>query len=85
MIKQVLILCGGKGERLKPITKTLPKPLAKIHNKPILGHQITYLQNQGICEFILATGYKSELIEEYISYSYHNLNVRFVNSGDVDM
>ena len=50
MLKQALILCGGKGERLKPITKKIPKPLALINNKPILGHQIDYLINQGISD-----------------------------------
>ena len=89
MLKQALILCGGKGERLKPITKKIPKPLAIINNKPILGHQIDYLINQGIKELILATGYKSELIEEYILSNYNNIgnkiNINFSDSGDVDI
>ena len=85
MIKQALILCGGKGERLKPITKKIPKPLAEINNKPLLGHQINYLKNQGINKFILATGYKAELIEEYILSNYSNLNIEISNSGDVDI
>ena len=38
----VLILCGGKGERLKPITKTIPKPLVKIRNKEILSYIIDH-------------------------------------------
>jgi len=85
MIKQALILCGGKGERLKPITKRIPKPLAQINKKPILGHQINYLKNQGINKFILATGYKAELIEEYISLNYSDLDIELSNSGDVDI
>ena len=85
MIKQALILCGGKGERLKPITKKIPKPLAEINKKPLLGHQIDYLTNQGISNFVLATGYKAELIEEYISSNYSNLDIKLSNSGDVDI
>ena len=34
----VIILCGGKGQRLKPITESIPKPMVEIKNKPILGH-----------------------------------------------
>ena len=44
LIQQALILCGGKGERLKPITDSIPKPLVIIDKEPILGHQIKYLE-----------------------------------------
>ena len=76
---QALILCGGKGERLKPITEKIPKPLAILDNEPILGHQLIYLQSQGIKDFIIATGYKSKLIEDYIAKSFNYLNIKIVN------
>ena len=82
---QALILCGGIGERLKPITEKIPKPLVMLNNEPILGHQLIYLQSQGIKDFILATGYKSKLIEDYIAKSFNYLNIKIVNSGDVDI
>ena len=44
-----------------------------------------YLKNQGITDFILATGYKSELIEEYVDNYFNNLNIKIINSGDVDI
>ena len=84
-ISQAIILCGGKGERLRPITKKIPKPLAIIGGETILGHQLKYLKNQGITDFILATGYKSELIEEYVDNYFNNLNIKIINSGDVDI
>ena len=84
-ISQAIILCGGKGERLRPITKKIPKPLAIIGGETILGHQLKYLKNQGITDFILATGYKSELIEEYVDNYFNNLNIKIIDSGDVDI
>ena len=83
---QVLILAGGKGERLKPLTDNIPKPLIKINSKPFLGHQIKYLENKyQIKNFIIATGYKSKLIEEYLLDSFSHLNIKTIDSGNVDI
>ena len=84
-LKQALILCGGKGQRLRPITNSIPKPLVPINKIPILCHQIEYLQKEGISDFILATGYKSEMIEAFILESFKDIKIRVVNSGDVDI
>jgi len=84
-ITQALILCGGKGERLLPITDSIPKPLVKIDKEPILSYQIKYLEKKGIKDFIIATGYKSKLIEDYLTKSFSNLNIRIVDSGIVDI
>ena len=82
-IEQALILCGGKGERLKPITNEIPKPLVEINNKTILSYQIKYLKKQGITRFIIATGYKSELIENYLDSNFQSSNIKVSNSGEV--
>ena len=82
---QALILCGGKGERLRPLTNKIPKPLINIGAKPILNHQINYLSKNGIDNFLIATGYKSELVEEFINQKFNHLNIRIVNHGDVDI
>ena len=84
-LDQALILCGGKGQRLKPITNKIPKPLVKIGKEPILSHQIKYLYNNGVNDFVVATGYKSELIEKFIKQSFDNLNITIVDSGDADI
>jgi len=55
----VLILCGGKGERLRPFTENTPKPLIEINNKPILGYIIDHVLSYGIKEIVVATGYRS--------------------------
>lgn len=84
-IQQALILCGGKGERLKPITNSIPKPLVKINGKPLLGYQINYLVKRGINKFVIATGFKSKLIIDYINHNYSHLEIDIVDSGDVDI
>lgn len=82
---QLLILCGGKGERLKPLTENIPKPLVKIKDNTILGHIINHLSFYNIKDIIVATGYKSEKIKEYIKNNHSDLNLKIVDSGDVDI
>ena len=53
-----LILAGGKGKRMKPLTKNKPKPLLKINRKPILEHIISNAKKQGFERFIISIGYK---------------------------
>ena len=69
---ECLILVGGLGERLKKAVPNLPKPLAPISNKPFLNYLMEYWKYQGITHFILAAGYKSELIQNYVDKFYSN-------------
>ena len=64
-IRQAFLLAGGKGERLRPLTDTIPKPLVQVVNKPILQYNIELLSSYGVREIILATGYLHEKIEHY--------------------
>lgn len=61
----MLIMAGGKGERLSPHTNHCPKPMLKVANKPILEHIIERAKNEGFSNFILAIHYLGEVIEEY--------------------
>lgn len=63
----VLILCGGKGTRLRSIIKNVPKPMAMIGGRPFLEILINYLSSFGIKRFILATGYRGNIIRDYFS------------------
>jgi len=63
---KALILAGGRGKRLKPITDYVPKPLIPINNIPIIEWQIRYLKKFGIKEVIICSGYKTELIENFL-------------------
>ena len=62
---KTVILCGGLGSRLAEETKTIPKPMVKIGNKPILSHITDIYEKNGFKEFILALGYKSHVIKKY--------------------
>jgi glucose-1-phosphate cytidylyltransferase len=81
----VIILCGGKGQRLRPITENIPKPMVEIREKPILSYIIDYLSNNEISNFHIASGYKHEIVNNYINENYDSLNANVVNSGDVDI
>jgi len=66
---QAVILCGGKGTRLREETDFIPKPLIKIGEKPILWHIMKIYASYGINDFLLCLGYKGNLIREYF-YNY---------------
>jgi glucose-1-phosphate cytidylyltransferase len=64
---KAIILCGGRGTRLSEETRTIPKPLVRIGNIPIVVHIINSYMNHGVFEFVLAVGYKGEEFNEYFS------------------
>ena len=63
---KAVILAGGRGKRLRPITDYVPKPLIPLNNIPIIEWQIKYLKKQGVNEIIICTGYKAEMIKNYL-------------------
>jgi histidinol-phosphate phosphatase family protein len=79
-LRQAVILAGGQGTRLRPLTFKTPKPMIRIHDKPFLEYIINLLKQNGIKKVVILTGYLHEQIEEYfkngskfgisISYSY---------------
>ncbi len=64
---KAIILSGGRGKRLKPLTDYVPKPLIPIVNVPILEWQIRYLKKFGIKDVIISTGYKYDQIENFLN------------------
>ncbi len=62
---KAMILVGGLGTRLRPLTFSIPKPLLPVGEQPILGIIIEQLKKVGINEIILATGYQAELIHTF--------------------
>ena len=55
---KAMILSGGRGKRLRPLTDTIPKPLIQINNIPLIEWSINYLKKFGIVDIILCTGYQ---------------------------
>ena len=62
---KAVILAAGKGTRMKEITKSIPKPMALIHGKPMLEHIIEFIKNTGITDFGLVVGYKQSVVQEH--------------------
>jgi len=78
--KQAAILCGGLGNRLRPITDTLPKPMVPINGRPFLEYLLEQLKDQGVSEILLMTGYLGEQIQEYFGRgSKWGLDIRYSN------
>lgn len=65
MTPKVVILCGGKGTRLRNEADTVPKPLVKIGDMPILRHIMKSYDYYGFKDFVLCLGYKGEMIKQY--------------------
>ena len=68
MINQAVILAGGKGTRLLPLTKNLPKPMVPINNIPFLSYLIFSLKKRGIKKILILVGYKSKKIISYYKH-----------------
>ena len=84
---KVIILAGGFGTRLSEYTDAIPKPMAKIGDKPILWHIMKIFEHHALNDFVLALGYKNEIIKEYFS-KYSLLNSDFsidLKSGNMEM
>lgn len=76
---QVVIMAGGLGTRLRPLTDTLPKPMLKVGSKPILQIILERFKQQGFKNIILCVNYKSHIIEQYFGDgTKYGLNIQYV-------
>lgn len=78
---KVVILAGGKGSRLAEFTRLIPKPMVRILKVPIIVRIIKHYVKYGYKEFIIASGYKSKIIEDYFSKNLKHLNIKIINTG----
>ena len=60
-----IILAGGKGERLRPLTADRPKCMVPLGGKPILKHQLLWLRDGGVTDVVIACGYLHQVIQDY--------------------
>ena len=81
MNMKAIILVGGRGKRLKPVTDYVPKPLIPIDNIPIIEWQIRYLKKFGVKTIIICTGYKTEQIENYLKIK-NNFGIKIIFSRE---
>src|SRR3989338_609507 len=84
-IRQAVILAGGEGTRLRPLTLITPKPLIKIHGKPFAEYLIELLKKNGIQKIIFLTGYLAEQFPEVLGNgSRWGLSIRYSKSNTKD-
>lgn len=74
---KALILAGGYGKRLRPLTDDRPKPMIEILDKPILAWQLSWLKFNGIDDVILCIGYMKEVIIDYVSKNVKDMNIYY--------
>jgi MurNAc alpha-1-phosphate uridylyltransferase len=80
---QCVILAGGRGTRMQPLTDTIPKALVPVAGKPFVHHQLTWLRTQGVHDIVFCTGYRSEQLRSLVGTGQAwNLTVRYVDEGD---
>jgi glucose-1-phosphate thymidylyltransferase len=77
---RAIIPVAGVGTRLRPHTHTLPKPLLSVGGKPILGHILDKLIDEGITSATIVVGYLGELVEQYVRDNY-DIDVEFVEQA----
>jgi NDP-sugar pyrophosphorylase family protein len=81
-LRTALILCGGEGTRLRPITYEIPKALVPVHGKPLLEHMFDLLKKYGINDIILSVGYmKEKIMNEKNNWSRLGLDISFVEES----
>lgn len=79
---KVVLMVGGLGTRLRPLTNKIPKPLLKVGNKPILETIIENFSRYGFKEFILSVNYKSEMIKEHFGNGSHfGVHIEYVQES----
>jgi dTDP-glucose pyrophosphorylase len=74
----VVIMAGGKGTRLEPFTKILPKPLIPVNDKPILKHIIDEFRQFKAKNFLLILNYKGEIIKAFMKEGTHDYNISYI-------
>lgn len=78
---EVVILCGGKGTRSYPFTEYFPKVMMPIRGTPILIHLMRLYAAQGFTKFVLAAGYRKEILDDYFEGRFPEWQVDVVDTG----
>ena len=78
---KVVILAGGFGTRLSEYTKIIPKPMVKIGKDPILVHIMKHYVKFGLKDFVIALGYKGDVIKKYFKKNKYPWKITLVNTG----
>ncbi len=83
-ITTALMLAAGKGTRLRPVAGDIPKCLVDLNGKPLLAHAIKALENNGFKRLVIVTGYRRELIEDFLDRSGTTLTIETIFNEHYD-
>ena len=78
---KVVLLAGGFGTRLSEYTKTVPKPMIYIGDKPMLLHIMKLYAKYGFKDFYIALGYKGEIIKKFFNKKFFDWNIHLIETG----
>ncbi len=78
---KAILLAGGLGTRISEETGNKPKPMVLIDDKPIIWHLMNIFASQGFSDFVIAAGYKSEVIQDWVSNTKFAWNVEVLDTG----
>jgi len=81
---QAVILAAGVSKRLRPLTDTTPKCLLNIGNKNLLHRTLENIISNGLNDFIFVTGYRENMIKDYLSENFSNLNITYITNPDYE-
>ena len=80
---RVVVLCGGRGTRLRPLTDEIPKAMTPVHGKPMVDHIIDFYHRHGLNDVVVCTGYKAEVIEDHLNRNAPDgMRIGFSNAGE---
>lgn len=83
MIRQLVLLAGGKATRLRPVTETIPKSMLEVAGRPFIAHQLELIRNNGIEKVLICASFLGEQIEDYAGDgSKFGLSVEYSFDGD---
>ena len=77
----LVIMAGGKGLRLRPLTKNCPKPMLKVKNKPILEWIVLNAKKQGFKNIFIITNYLSHVIEDFFKKNKFGINIKIIKEN----
>src|SRR4051794_41754528 len=78
MTPRALVLAGGEGTRLRPLTFTTPKPVMPLAGRPFLTFMLDWLRRHGVEEAILSCGFMSEAVRSVLGDIYNGMRLRYV-------
>jgi len=73
-----VLMAGGRGDRLRPLTDEVPKPLLKVGDKPIIEHTLDHLADHGVDRVHVSVNYKKEMIKEHLQKGAHGDKISFL-------